>query len=209
MRKLLNPRKYRGALALIFFSIVLAGCSTLPPWSPVPTGQSVVYGQIKESRRGLTFIAFADNPGIVAIAVQNLFAGATPRYAMIADEPARASIREAVAKFQEWSKLATDNQVEVTREIKTIDMAQMFPRGAGWDAEGTRQVTFVFSARREAEDTVRITLILKTSAVFSGSDQILLNPNQAADLGRYVDKEEVDAGYTQARNKQNALDMFK
>ena len=79
MRTLLNPRKYRGALALVFFSIILGGCSTLPPWSPVPTGQSVVYGQIKESRRGLTFIAFADNPGIVAIAVQNLFAGATPR----------------------------------------------------------------------------------------------------------------------------------
>jgi hypothetical protein len=169
----------------------------------------VVYGQIKDSRRGLTFIAFADNPGIVAIAMQNLFGGAAPRYGMIADEPARASIREAVAKFQEWAKLATDNQVEVTREIKTIDMAQMFPRGAGWDAEGTRQVTFVFSARREASDTLRIALVLKTSAIFSGGDQIVLNAEQAADLGRYVDNEEVDAGYAQARKKQDALDMFK
>jgi hypothetical protein len=199
----------RKLLVLILLSILLAGCSTLPPWSPVPTGQSVVYGQIKDSRRGLTFIAFADNPGIVAIAMQNLFGGAAPRYGMIADEPARASIREAVAKFQEWAKLATDNQVEVTREIKTIDMAQMFPRGAGWDAEGTRQVTFVFSARREASDTLRIALVLKTSAIFSGGDQIVLNAEQAADLGRYVDNEEVDAGYAQARKKQDALDMFK
>ena len=200
MRKVLSP---------VLFSLLLAACSSLPPWSPVPTGQSVVYGQIKDSRRGLTFIAFADNPGIVAIAVQNLFGGAAPRYAMIADEPARKSIREAVGKFQEWSKLATDNQVEVTREIRTIDMAQMFPRGAGWEAEGTREVAFVFSARQEASSVMRITLVMKMSAIFSGTDQIVLNPDQAADLGRYVDKDEVDAGYAQARKKQSALDLFK
>jgi hypothetical protein len=145
----------------------------------------------------------------VAITVQNLYGGAAPRYVMIADEPARGAIREAVAKFQEWAKLAQDNQVELTREIKTIDMAQMFPQGSGWDASGTRQVTFVFSARRENADTLRITLVLRTSAIFSVSDQIVLNPDQAADLGRYVDKEEVDFGYAEAKKKQNALDMFK
>jgi hypothetical protein len=196
-------------LVMILPAILLAGCSTLPPWSPVPTGQSVVYGQIQDSRRGLTFIAFADNPGIIAIAVQNLFGSAAPRYGMIADEPARASIRGAVAKFEEWRKLAMDNQVEITREITTVDLAQMFPRDSGWDAEGTRQVNFVFSARRESADRLRITLVLKTSAIFSVSDQIVLNPDQAADLGRYVDKEEVDNGYAEARKKQNALNMFK
>jgi hypothetical protein len=196
-------------LVLILPALLLAGCSTLPPWSPVPTGQSVVYGQIQDSRRGLTFIAFADNPGIIAIAVQNLFGNAAPRYGMIAEEPARASIREAVAKFEAWRKLAMDNQVEISREIRTVDLPQMFPRGSGWDADGTRQVTFVFSARRESADRLRITLVLKTSAIFSVSDQIVLNPDQAADLGRYVDKEEVDAGYAEARKKQAALDMFK
>ena len=199
----------RKALVLILPALLLAGCSTLPPWSPVPTGQSVVYGQIQDSRRGLTFIAFADNPGIIAIAVQNLFGGAAPRYAMIADDPARSSIRAAVAKFEEWKKLAMDNQVEVTREITTVDMAQMFPRGSEWDAEGTRHVTFVFSARRESADAVRIALVLKTSAIFSISDQIVLNPDQAAELGRFVDKEEVEAGYAEAKKKQKALDMFK
>ncbi|HYW84213.1 MAG TPA: hypothetical protein VFB30_13200 [Spirochaetia bacterium] len=199
----------RKWLFLILPAFLLAGCSTLPPWSPVPTGQSVVYGQIQDSRRGLTFIAFADNPGIIAIAVQNLFGNAAPRYAMIADEPARASIRAAVAKFDEWRKLAMDNQVEITREITTVDLAQMFPQGSEWDAGGTRQVTFVFSARREGRDALRITLLLKTSAIFSVSDQIVLNPDQAADLGRYVDKEEVDAGYADARKKQSALDKFK
>jgi hypothetical protein len=196
-------------LVQILSALLLAGCSTLPPWSPVPTGQSVVYGQIQDSRRGLTFIAFADNPGIIAIAVQNLFGNAAPRYGMIAEEPARASIREAVAKFEAWRKLAMDNQVEISREIRTVDLPQMFPRGSGWDADGTRQVTFVFSARRESADRLRITLVLKTSAIFSVSDQIVLNPDQAADLGRYVDKEEVDAGYAEARKKQAALDMFK
>jgi len=199
----------RKWLFLILPAFLLAACSTLPPWSPVPSGQSVVYGQIKDSRRGLTFIAFADNPGIIAIAVQNLFGNAAPRYGMIADEPARASIRGAVAKFEEWRKLATDNQVEVTREITTVDLAQMFPRGSEWDADGTRQVTFVFSARRESADTLRITLVLKTSAIFSVSDQIVLDPDQAAELGRYVDKGEVDTGYAEARKKQAALDMFK
>jgi hypothetical protein len=199
----------RKWLVMVILPALLAGCSTLPPWSPVPTGQSVVYGQIQDSRRGLTFIAFANNPGIVAIAVQNLFGGAAPRYGMIAEEPARASIREAVAKFENWSKLAMDNQVEITREITTIDLPQMFPRGAGWEAQGSRQVTFVFSARLERAGTLRITLVLKTSAIFSGGDQIVLNPEQAADLGRYLENDEVDAGYAQARKKQDTLNMFK
>lgn len=199
----------RKSLVFILLSVLLAGCSTLPPWSPVPTGQSVVYGQIQDSRRGLSFIAFAHNPGIIAIAVQNLFGSATPRYGMIVEEPARASIREAVAKFEEWSKLAMDNHVEITREIKTVDLPQMFRRGEGWEAQGTRQVTFVFSARLERADVLRITLVMRTSAVFSGSDQIVLNADQAADLGAYLGDEEVDAGYAQAKKKQDALDMFK
>ena len=193
----------RKWLFLVLPAVLLAGCSSLP------TGQSAVYGQLKDSRRGITFIAFADNPGTIAIVVQNLFGYAAPRYAMVADEPARVAIREAVAKFEQWEKLAMDNQVEVTREITTVELVQMFPRGSEWDAGGTRDVTFVFSARRENDDTLRVTLVLRSSAVFSPSDQIVLNPDQAADLRRYVDKGEVDAGYAQARKKQNALDMFK
>ncbi|MGD0727744.1 MAG: hypothetical protein ABSB63_19500 [Spirochaetia bacterium] len=199
----------RKSFVFFLLPILIAGCGSLPPWSPVPTGQSVVYGQIADSRRGMSFIAFADNPGIIAIAVQNLFGSSTPRYAMIADEPARASMREAVAKFEEWSKLAMDNHVELTREITTVGLSQMFRRGEGWEAEGTREVTFVFSSRPERADAMRITLVLKTAAIFSSGDQIVLNPEQAADLGRYLGNEEVDAGYAQAKKKQNALDKFK
>jgi hypothetical protein len=199
----------RKSFVFVLLSILIAGCSSLPPWSPVPTGQSVVYGQIKDSRRGLTFLAFADNPGIIAITVQNLFGGSAPRYGMIVEGPARTSLREAVAKFQEWARLATDNHVEITREITTIDLAQMFRRGEGWEAQGTREVTLVFSARLEGPDTLRITLVMRTAAAFASSDQIVFTTEQAADLRRYLEDEEVDAAYAQARKKQDTVDMFK
>jgi hypothetical protein len=199
----------RRIAGILFLAVLLAGCSTLPPWKPVPTGQSVVYGQIEDSRRGLTFIAFAQDPGIIAIAVENRFGGFTPRYGMIVDEPARVSFREAIAKYQEWSRLAADNQVEITREISTISLPQMFRRGDGWEAEGSRDVTFVFSSRLLQSGAPRITLVMRTSSFFYGMDQVLLSDEQAADLSNYLSTDEVNAGYQQAKKKQDTLDMFK
>lgn len=199
----------RRLIPFLGLSLLLAGCTTLPPWKPVPTGQSVVYGQIQDSRRAIAFTAFANDPGIVAITVENPSGGFNPRYGMIADEPARASMREAIAKFQEWSRLAEDNRVEITREITTVSMPQMFRRGDGWEAEGTRDVAFVFSSRLGSSSDPRITLVLKTSSVFYGVDQIVLNGQQAEDFGRYLENGEVDTGYRQARKKQDTLDMFK
>jgi hypothetical protein len=199
----------RKSFVLVILSVLLAGCTTLPPWKPVPTGQSVVYGQIQDSRRSIAFIAFADDPGIVAIAVENLFGGFTPRYGMIADQPARASMREAIAKYQEWSKLAQDNRVEITREISTVSLPQMFRRGEGWEAEGDRQVTFIFNSRLGPSDDPRITLVLRTSSFFYGVDQVVLNDQQAADFSRHLEDEETNAGYLQAKKKQDTLDMFK
>jgi hypothetical protein len=199
----------RRLSALLVFFAVLAGCSTLPPWKPVPTGQAVVYGQIEDSRRSLAFIAFGQDPGIVALAVENRFGGFTPRYGMIVDEPARTSMLEAVAKFQEWSRLAVDNQVEITREISTITLPQMFRRGDAWEAEGSRDVTFVFSSRLDQSGSPRISLVMRTSSFFYGVDQFVLNDQQAADLGKYLSTDEVNAGYQQAKKKQDTLDMFK
>jgi hypothetical protein len=199
----------RKSFAFVLLSILLAGCTTLPPWKPVPTGQSVVYGQIQDSRRAIGFVAFANDPGIVAITVENLFAVFTPRYGMIADQPARASLLGAIAKYQEWSKLAEDNRVEITREISTVSLPQMFRRGEGWEAEGTRQVTFIFNSRLGQTDEPRITLVMRTSSFFYGVDQVVLNDQQAADFGRYLEDEEADAGYRQAKKKQDTLDMFK
>jgi hypothetical protein len=199
----------RKSLLLFFLSILLAGCSTLPPWKSVPTGQSVVYGQIQDSRRAIAFIAFADDQGIVAISVENLFGGFTPRYGMLADQSARASIRQAIAKYQEWSKLAVDNRVEITREISTVSLPQMFHRGEGWEAEGEREIRFVFNSRLGQSDDPRITLVMRTSSFFYGVDQVVLNDQQAADFSRYLEDEQTDVGYRQARKKQDTLDMFK
>jgi hypothetical protein len=199
----------RKSLLLVFLSILLAGCSTLPPWKSVPTGQSVVYGQIQDSRRAIAFIAFADDEGIVAISVENLLGGFTPRYGMLADQSARASIRQAIAKYQEWSKLAVDNRVEITREISTVSLPQMFHRGEGWEAEGEREIRFVFNSRLGQSDDPRITLVMRTSSFFYGVDQIVLNDQQAADFSRYLSNEEADTAYHQAKKKQDALDMFK
>jgi len=199
----------RRLIAFAGLSLLLAGCTTLPPWKPVPDGQSVVYGQIQDSRRAIAFTAFANDPGIIAITVENTFGGFNPRYGMIADEPARASMREAIAKFQEWSRLAEDNRVEITREISTVSMPQMFKRSSGWEAEGTRDVAFIFNSRLGQSVDPRITLVMRASSFFYGIDQIVLNDQQAADFGRYLLDEEVNAAYRQAKKKQDTLDMFK
>jgi hypothetical protein len=199
----------RKSFLFVLLPLLVAGCTTLPPWKPVPTGQSAVYGQIQDSRRAIAFVAFAGDPGIVAITVDNLFGGFNPRYGLIVDEPARTAMREAVAKFQEWSRLAQDNRVEITREINTINVPQMFRRGEGWEADGTRDVAFVFSSRLGQTTDPRITLVMRTSSFFYGVDQVVMNDQQAADFGRYLENDEVDAGYQQAKKKQDTLDMFK
>ena len=198
----------RRLTAFFFLSVLLAGCSTLPPWKPVPDGQAVVYGQIEDARRALSFMAFANDPGIIAIAVENRFSNLT-RYGMIVDQPARASFLEAVAKYQEWSKLAAENQVEITREISTITLPQMFRRGDGWEAEGSRDVTFVFNSRLDESGVPRISLLMRTRSFFYGVDQVLLTDDQATDLATFLSEDQVNAGYQKAKKKQDTLDMFK
>ena len=197
------------SFVILILAGLLAGCGSLPPWNPVPTGQSVVYGQIQDSSRAISFTAFSNNPGIVAISVESFVGGFTPRYTMVADQPARKSMRDAIAKFQEWSKLATDNSVEITREISTVTLTQMFRRGEGWEAEGSRDVTFVFNSRLGQPDDSRISLDLRTSAFFYGVDEIVLTGQQAADFDRYLGDEENGAGWRQAKKKQDTLDLFK
>jgi len=206
----MNRMTTRGPLAVIVLgSALLAGCTTLPPWKPVPTGSSVVYGQIEDSRRAIAFVAYSDDPGIIAITVENRFGGWSPRYGMVVDQPARATIREALAKYEEWSRLAVDNGVEITREIASVTLPQMFLRSKGWEAEGERQVTFVFNSRLGDSSMPRTSLVMRTKSFFYGSDQAVLNNDQVADFSRYLDDEEIATGYRQARKKQETLDMFK
>jgi hypothetical protein len=199
----------RRSVVFACLCLVIAGCTTLPPWKSVPDGQSVVYGQIQDSRRAIAFTAFANDPGIIAITVENTFGGFNPRYGMIADEPARTSMRDAIVKFHEWSRLAEENRVEITREISSVSMPQMFKRNSGWEAEGTREVTFIFNSRVSQSGDPKITLVIRASSLFYGIDQIVLNNDQAADFGRFLADDEVDAAYRQAKKKQDTLDMFK
>jgi len=40
-------------------------------------------------------------------------------------------------------------------------------------------------------------------------DQVALNDQQAADFSKYMENDATDAGYQQAKKKQDTLDMFK
>ncbi len=201
--------KPRYLFVLVLFSVLLTGCTTLPPWKPVPTGQTVVYGQIADSRRVISFTAFGEDEGIIAISVEYVVSGFSDRYAMVVDQPARNAMKGACAKFTEWARLAADNRVEITREITTVTTPQMFMRRGGWEAEGSREIKFVFVSRMDPDNTPRITLQLRSSSLFYGSDQITLTEQQAGDFGGYLQDEAVDNAYRQARKKQDTLDMFK
>jgi hypothetical protein len=199
----------RGAALVLAGALVLASCTTLPPWKPLPTGSSVVYGQIEDFRRGIAFVAWSDDPGIITVTVENRTDFFNTRYGMVIDQPARVTLREILAKYDEWAKLAVDNQVEITREINSVTLPQMLMRNRGWEAEGERQMTFVFNARLGASSTPRTTLVIRTSSFFYGSDQVTLNDQQASDFAKYLDEDEINTGYQQAKKKQDALDLFK
>jgi len=196
-------------VGVIMGAALLSACTTLPPWKQVPTGSSVVYGQIEDSRRAIGFLAWSDDPGIIAITMENHFGGWNPRYGLVVDQPARNTMREALAKFDEWSKLAQDNGVEITREISSVTLPQMFYHTRGWEAEGERQLTFVFRSTLGDSSTPRTALIIRTTSFFYGSDQATLSHDQAADFSRYLDDDEISMGYQQAKKKQDALEMFK
>lgn len=203
-------KKLHAVILVCAAAVALASCETLPPWKSMPTGSSVTYGQIQDFRRALAFVAYSDDQGIIALTVENRESYYNSRYGMIVDQPARSTIREALAKYQEWARLAVDNQVEITREINSVTLPQILLRHNAWEAEGERQVTFVFNARLAgASDTPRTTLVIRTRSFFYGSDQITLNDQQAGDFAKYLEDDEVDAGYQQARKKQDALEMFK
>lgn len=199
----------RNALIVLAGVILLSSCATLPPWKSMPTGSSVIYGQIEDSRKALAFVAYSDDPGIIAITVEGRAGYYTSRYGMIVDEPARTTIKEALVKYSEWSRLAVDNQVEITREINSVTLPQILLRSKGWEADGERQVTFVFMARLAGSDTPQTTLQIRTRSFFYGSDQILLNDQQAGDFLKFLGNDEINEGYQQAKKKQDALDMFK
>ena len=69
------------AVAAAAFVVLLVGCSTLPPWKSVPSGQQAEYGRIETNRDLIQFLAFSDDPGISVIAIQNKAYRYPSRYA--------------------------------------------------------------------------------------------------------------------------------
>ena len=59
------------AFAAVVFAVGLAGCSGMPPWKSVPSGQQAEYGRIETDKDLIQFLAFSDDPGISVIAIQN------------------------------------------------------------------------------------------------------------------------------------------
>jgi hypothetical protein len=200
-------RKYIPALLLPLLPILLVGCSSLPPWSPVPTGQTAVYGGIQTADNSLSFITFSGNPDVVAISIEYKFGRYGPRYALIADRPTRVAILEICAKYLEWQQLAVDNHVEITKEIRTLTVAQMYQSSSGWEAGGNRELRFVFSSRLVA-DTARTSLRVRSYSFFDDRDQFVLDDQQVRDLADSLQDAAVASGFEAAKKKQDTIDMF-
>ena len=201
------PRPLSAAL-LVLLPLLLAACSSLPPWSPVPTGQTATYGSIGTPGTSISFIAFSGNPDIVAISIEYTSGWNAPRYAVIADRPARNAIEEICSKYLEWQKLALDNHVEITKEIKTITVAQMYRSGTGWESGGNRDLQFIFSSRLDTDNTPRTVLRVRSRTFFDDRDQFVLDDGQVRSLADSLQDTAVAAGFEAAKKKQETIDMF-
>jgi hypothetical protein len=190
-------------------ALLVIGCSTLPPWKPAPTGQSAIYGKIEDDRTLVRFIAFADDPGIAAVSVEYKFGRSAPRYTLLADKYVRDALREVFSKYREWSSVAAEKGVEITKEISTLTVTQLVRRGDGWDAAGSRELTFLFTSRFDTKGSQQIFMAMRSSAFWSGRDQIVLNDEQAGDFDELLKDDSVNRGYDEAKKKQDTLDLFK
>jgi hypothetical protein len=202
--------KGRFLLSLLMGAALLAvGCSTLPPWKSAPSGQSAIYGTIEDKNTLLRFMAFADDPGIAAISVEYKFGRGAPRYTLLADKFVRDALREVFSKYREWSSVAAEKNVEITKEISTLTVTQLVRRGGEWDSAGSRDLTFVFTSRIDANGSQQIFMVMRSSSFFGGRDQVALSDSQARDFDSFVDDENVMKGYDEAKKKQDIIDLFK
>ena len=202
--------KGRYLLALLMGAMLLvAGCSTLPPWKSAPTGQMAVYGKIEDNSTLLRFIAFSDDQGIAAVSVEYKFGRGAPRYTLMADKGVRDALRDVFSKYREWSSVAQEKSVEITKEISTLTVTQLVLHGKDWDADGSRDLTFVFTSRFDANGSQQIFMIMRSTAFFGRRDQVTLSDSQVHDFDSFQQDESVDKGYDEAKKKQETIDLFK
>ncbi len=204
------------AIAAAGLALSLAGCGTMPPWKSVPTGEQAEYGRIETSRDLLQFLAFSDDPGISVIAIQNKGYRYPARYAILFDQPARDALRSALEKYDTWKNIAWENQTEITKEITTLGLEQMYFEDGGWHDAGDRDLSLVFTARSDPTAGMKFYLTLKPSSVFMmrpffvvyGRDSLILSDDEVRTLSDLMQEDAVDQGYQKAKKKQDVINMF-
>jgi hypothetical protein len=184
------------------------GCYSLPPWNPVPTGQTSVYSKIETNESLISFITFGDNPDIVAIGVEYKIGRYAPRYALIADPPARTAIQEICNKYFDWQKLAIENRVDIMKEIRTITLPLIRRSGAGWEAGEDRELRFVFTSQVLKNNTPHTTLRVRSGSFLGGHDQFVLDDSQVQVFADSLKEGAVASGFQAARQKQEAIEKF-
>ena len=117
-------------------------------------------------------------------------------------------MKAALAKYLDWAALAAENRVEITKEIMTTVFPQLLRSGNSWQAEGTRELAFIFISRFDKNGAQRISLVLRSSSFLYGRDQFMLNDQQAREFTSLVQDDAVENGYREAKKKQDTIDMF-
>ena len=194
----------------------LAGCSSMPPWKSVPSGQEAEYGRIETNRDLIQFLAFSDDPGISVIAIQNKAYRYPTRYAILLDGGAREDMRAALEKYENWKGIAQENQTEITKTITTLELPQMYYQDGGWNDAGDRDISLVFTSRIDVNGNQSFFLTLKPSPVYMlrafflvyGRDSLVLDDDQAITFSDMLQEDAVSKGYEQAKKKQDVIDKF-
>ena len=197
-----------SSILVVLLPLILMSCYSLPPWNPVPTGQTSVYGKIETNESLISFITFADNQDIVAIGVEYKIGRYAPRYALIADPPARAAIQEICGKYFDWQKLAIENRVDIMKEIRTITLPMIRRSGAGWEAGEDRELRFVFTSQLLNNNTPHTTLRVRSGSFLGGHDQFVLEDPQVQVFADSLKEDAVAGGFQTARQKQEAIEKF-
>ncbi|MGO9413437.1 MAG: hypothetical protein ACLQCB_22140 [Spirochaetia bacterium] len=204
------------AFAAVVFAVGLAGCSGMPPWKSVPSGQQAEYGRIETDKDLIQFLAFSDDPGISVIAIQNKAYRYPTRYAILLDGPAREDMRAALEKYESWKGIAQANQTEISKTISTLELQQMYYQDGEWHDAGDRDMSLVFTSRIDDNGNQSFFLTLKPSPVFLlraffivyGRDSLVLSDDQAITFSDMLQEAAVDKGYEKAKKKQDVIDMF-
>jgi hypothetical protein len=190
------------ALATAACAVLLASCSTLPPWKSVPTGQQAEYGSVETDTDLIQFIAFSDDEGITALGIKNKEYTSPARYAILLDAPARGALKEACEKYENWKDIAQKNQTEITKTIATLDLTQMYYQEGGWHDAGDLEISLVFTSTIDDSGTQSISLSLKPSPIYMrrsffrmyGREPLVLRDDQVKAFSDLLQEDAVNNG---------------